>query len=687
MSQIFLLIKTGFLSLAITTMSIGLPLVTLVDGQAFAADTCVAPDLTNPGTRAPSGAAAASYHYDCGSSVWVNDHYTYNPLTQIYMAKDPVIYTYNAASGQYDYSTWEYSPVQSNYYQLAASVVQPPSGAQTLGAPAPVVAQPTSPTASPNVAGPGSTNSGGAGANGPTNANNSSLNANTTTAISNTTGVSLINNLYGQSTSGNAFVANNTTGGSATTGNAQDIANIVNMLQSSSNAFGANGPTTFVANINGDVNGDLLFDPANLSSIQNAGNVNLNNNTTVNNSLGASINNNVNLASSSGSASVNNNSAGGDATSGNATAIANLVNVLNSAITAGKSFIGVVNINGNLNGDILLPPNFIDQLVAANVPTVTISGPASVTSGTTTITDTSRVNNTNDLGINNNVTATAASGQAGIMNNTSGGSATTGNALTHITAFNLTGSKIVGSNDLLVFVNVLGQWVGLIVNAPAGSTAAELGGGITQNNTNITDTTVVNNSVKERINNNITVAAKSGDATVSNNTAAGSAKTGSAKTAVNLLNIENSTLAFSNWFGILFINVLGSWHGSFGINTSAGDPVSNLLSNSGVSGVAKSIVTPTQVFRFTPHASTTGRTYFGSSAMTTEPVGDSVIPSSVANATVLADSIQKTPVKSPASLQSAQNSMWKAGGIIAAVISLYIVADALLTNYRSKNRA
>ena len=46
--------------------------------------------------------------------------------------------------------------------------------------------------------------------------------------------------------------------------------------------------------------------------------------------------------------------------------------MINSALTAGKSFLGVVNINGNLNGDILLPDNFVDQMLASNVPTVNI---------------------------------------------------------------------------------------------------------------------------------------------------------------------------------------------------------------------------------------------------------------------------------------------------------------------------
>ena len=711
MAHILSIIKTGFLSLAVMTLTLGLPLGTLVDGTVAAdGTTCTTPVVTDPGVHAPTGAAAGNFTYNCGTGLWENAHYTYNPVTQVYTALDPVIYTYNTTTGQYDYSTWEYSPARNTYYQLAASVATPPFGAQTIGTPPPVV----TPTPSPQLAspaatasniptgtngnlsatGPGSLNSGTSGLTGPDSTNTSNLVGTSNTNLNNNTNVSLINNLYGRATSGNAYVVGNTTAGGASTGDAKDIANVVNLLQSSTNAFGTTGPVTFVANINGDVNGDLLLDPSNLGSIQNAGNVTLTNDTKINNSLNANINNNINVAAATGNANVANNTEGGNATSGNASAIADLINVINSAITAGRSFIGVVNINGNLNGDILLPPGFIDQLVAANVPTVTVTAPSSVNTGSTSLSDKTTVNNTNNLGINNNINANATTGQANVTDNTTAGNATSGNAMTHITAFNLTGSKIVGANDLLVFVNVLGQWVGLIVNAPAGATAAELGGGITQNDTTIANTTDVNNTTKERINNNVNVAAASGDATVSHNTTGGNAKTGDAKAAINLLNVENSNLAFSNWFGVLFINVFGTWHGSFGINTSAGDKPVTAPSVGYGGGDAN---TPTEVFRFVPSSSSSTSGSIHSSGSSTGrggtsssyqavPVGNSSLPPAVSNAAVLASSISRSPSPTLHS-QSSKNSFWRAASIIAGVITLYILADALLTAFRQKRRA
>jgi hypothetical protein len=195
-------------------------------------------------------------------------------------------------------------------------------------------------------------------------------------------------------------------------------------------------------------------------------------------------------------------------------------------------------------------------------------------------------NNTTEA-ITNAINSSTTTGDASVSGNTSAGSATSGIAKGNITLLNLTGSNTVGKNDLLVFVNVLGKWVGVIMNAPTGSTAADLGGGITQsgpgsNNVlanNVTDNSTTTNNANLAIHNNVNVGAHSGDATVSNNTRGGNARSGNAYTAVNILNMEGSNLSLSDWFGVLFINVFGFWNGSFGVNTSAGDPASNPSNN------------------------------------------------------------------------------------------------------------
>jgi hypothetical protein len=174
----------------------------------------------------------------------------------------------------------------------------------------------------------------------------------------------------------------------------------------------------------------------------------------------------------------------------------------------------------------------------------------------------SSISSNNNQAINNNIDSNATSGQANILNNTTAGNATSGNAKSNITVLNLTGSNIIGSNALLVFVNVLGNWVGVIMDAPAGATSAALGGGITQNASAVLANTNLSATNNQTINNNLQLNSTSGNATVSGNTTAGNATSGNAENSVNLLNIENSSLSLSNFFGILFVNVFGTWNGS-----------------------------------------------------------------------------------------------------------------------------
>ena len=532
-------------------------LASLPAAVTFADDPapCTPPPQSQPGVHWPTGSDASTFVYQCDgqyAGMWTNDHYAYNPDTNTRIALDPTTFTYNPSTGMWDYVSWDYSAAKGIYEPRTLSVSTPPVGATTVGGPKAAAQTSGANPAAQSLAGP---SSGGSGID-QTGTFNTTLN--------NNTGATMSNVILSVAGSGNAGVIGNTTGGSATSGNAQAIANIINLLQSSSNVLGDPNTIMFTANINGDVNGDLLLDPASLGAVQPANISNtLDNNVTVNNSVDASITNNIDLDASTGNANVKTNTTGGNATSGNADAVANIVNILNSAVTAGHSFIGVININGNLNGDILLPPDFVDTLLASNVPHYTVN--------TSEITNNMTVNNTNNSSINNDVHAGANSGNATGANNTSAGSAITGNANTNLTVFNLTGSTIVASNDLLVFVNVLGTWYGMILNAPAGTTAASIGGGVTTNTIN--NDATLNNTNNQSINNKVNVKANSGDATVADNTNAGNAKSGDATASVNIMNMINDSLSLNGWFGLLFINVFGTWNGSFGVNTSAGDQV------------------------------------------------------------------------------------------------------------------
>ena len=680
--------------------------------SAYADDpstTCTPPSTSGQiGIHHPVGADAALYTYNCDTGLWQSAYYTYDPATGATTPSYPIVYTYNPSTGLYDEQVWVFSAPSSGYVQRTQSVSQPPAGATVIGGPAAPAAISNGTNNGSNDGSGDGTGSGGINGTGPDSTNGLNSSDSNILTVSNTNGLSVLNQVGQTATSGNALVIGNTTGGSATSGEAINQTTLVNNLQSTSNALGGNA-VTFVANINGDVNGDLLFDPSSLGTIQNTGPSSLNttNNTlsnglTVNNSNNASITNNLDMNAASGNATVTGNTNGGNATSGAAANIADVVNTIKSAITAGQSFIGTININGNLNGNIVLPANFVDQLLAANVPTVTLTGPNSNNSVNNSVNNNATVTNTNNQGITNNVSGNAKSGNATVSNNTNGGNATSGSASntanvsnTSITAFNLTGSQVIGSNDILVFVNVTGQWVGLIVGAPAGTTAAEFGGGISNTGPN-SDNSVngsannnadVNNNNNSTITNNIKQNAQSGDATVSDNTNGGNATSGNASNSVNLANVEDSTFNLTGWFGILFINVLGSWHGNFTTEPSPGDFVGSSststtsgTSNGGNNGGGKTglVSAGMHVFGF---VSQNGASSAGGSGGTTG--GSS---NSGTNGTVLGAHNVGAPV--PASAPVAHRDLSLPIGF-GALFLLYLIVDRLYTmrNRRAKTTA
>lgn len=439
-------------------------------------------------------------------------------------APEPEKYTFNPETNHWDSNKWVFNPASGQYER----VVAPPVVEQQ---PAVNEVTPTTSQSDTNHQPDGS----------------STTNVNTDATINN-----VINS---DATTGNAAVKSNTTAGNATTGDASAIATVMNTINSSVNTNGADF-ATFVTDVVGDVHGDIMLYPMLISAMLHAATNPSESTVAVNNN--ATITNDLNLNATSGNADVRDNTTAGNATTGTANTVANVMNIINSIIAANQSFMGTVNIYGNLDGDILVAPDFLPQLLASNNKEGSSAPASSLT-----------VSSQETQSIINNINLNAASGNALVTDNTSAGNATTGKATTNLVLLNLSGHQIVASDSLLVFVNVLGQWVGMIVDAPSGSTAAALGNGVTTNNVAPDLTVDVNNT--SNIVNNLNLNSKSGDATVADNTKAGNATTGNATASANVANVAGSQLGLTGWFGVLFINVFGSWLGSFGVDTARGN--------------------------------------------------------------------------------------------------------------------
>ncbi len=441
---------------------------------------------------------------------------------------------------------------------------------------------------------------------GPNSTNNASVNNSTNALVDFTNIVKLANVLNSAAMSGSANVSGNTNGGNSQSGDAIVMANVVNLLNSVWNLSGG-AVVTFVKNIFGNFFGDITISAPDItagnqttgggSSSTNTTGPNSNNNATLNNSNNLKVNvanqgtidNTIDLSAASGSAEVAGNTKGGNATSGDATVALNLINMINSAISAGGGFVGILNVFGNFNGDVLFGNDFLTQVVQSGSAGSAHAG-NSVTGPNST--NNSSVNSANNLSlvadnksaINNDITAKATSGVASDSNNNTGGNANSGSADTHSSVANVSGQNVSGDNAVLVIVNVMGHWLGGIMSLPGNITSALLGSAdstatnnvtgpgssnnSTVNNTNNADYSIDNDMA---INNHVKLNAQTGSAGVDGNTIGGNATTGNAKVLSSVANITNSALNLRRWFGILIINVFGDWTGAVGRNTSAGD--------------------------------------------------------------------------------------------------------------------
>ncbi len=454
------------------------------------------------------------------------------PLATVSAEEPPETYNYNAETGRWDSSKWRYDAATNTYVPVTTPQPTPPTPE-----PAPVETSDDEPA-------PAALSESTISDTGPDSNSTTDNTASASSATSTTSHNSIDNTIDSDATTGNASVNTNGKAGSAGTGNASADATVINTVHST--VSGDNGGVAhFTADIYGDVHGTITIGPNIGGTASSTSTTTTDRETNVDNE--SQITNNINLNATSGDADVTKNGEAGDATSGDASATANLINLVNTIIGANESFVGTINIHGNVYGDILISSEFIPQLIADNSDAVmTMDMPLS-----TNIND--------DQTIVNNINLNATTGDASVDNNTQAGNATSGTAQTKLTVLNLTGREVDAETATLVFVNVKGKWVGLIVDAGQGATAAAFGGGMTKNT--VKDSSELNVDNETAITNNINLTAQSGDASVASNTKAGNAKTGNATAGANISNISNSKLNVRSFVRWLFINIDGDFNG------------------------------------------------------------------------------------------------------------------------------
>lgn len=290
------------------------------------------------------------------------------------------------------------------------------------------------------------------------------------------------------------------------------------------------------------------------------------------------------MAADSGGNAANGNTGGSSTiSSGDANVSGSVLSFLNNNI-AGKVVLGVVNIFGNLIGDIILPENPSTPNSASAENTGNGSDSTNTTAINSNTTDQTFQNNVSN--IQNDLVLGANTGSNSTGSNTGGGNTvSSGQANATSQTLNVANTNVDDGNIWLVLVNKSGQWVGQILGAPEGSnfagsagtqfsvspsgeiTAVNSGNGAGSQNTAVIDQAVNDSTTQSnsaRLVNTVNLSANTGNNSASGNTGGDSAiSTGDANVIANLVNFVNNNVSGRGKLIVTVVNVFGSWFGDF----------------------------------------------------------------------------------------------------------------------------
>lgn len=418
-----------------------------------------------------------------------------------------------------------------------------------------------------------------------------------------TNSANIVNGLYQSAVTGDNSASKNTGGDSTiTTGDANVTGTIITSVNTN-----VAGVAVAEFNVLEDTTGDIVLDFGNIcisncgsvrdAVVKNTGNgadstnnssLDVTNNNTLNQLNDVILVNNMDLFADSGNNDANKNTGGNsNVTTGDANVAANLLTFANNNLS-GNLVYAVVNIFGDLIGDIIFPEGLFNSCCGASDVTLTNTdngaGSTNTTNYSNEITDsTTQINN---LEIENNLIFDANSGGNETVGNTGGNSSiVTGDTSVDARVLNIANNNIAGGNMWLVIVNEAGRWIGRIMGAPdssnfggssefefmvdqnGGVTVANAGNGAgSTNNAILSETT--NNTTNQinnaKIVNNVNLEANSGDNSASKNTNGNSSiVTGDANIVANIVNFVNNNITGGGKMFVTIVNVFGSWLGNF----------------------------------------------------------------------------------------------------------------------------
>ncbi len=385
--------------------------------------------------------------------------------------------------------------------------------------------------------------------------------ATTTTLVDNTNLGSTTNAVKLTGITGDNQIA--TSGGDAviSTGDANIISVIVNFINT--NIFGK-GVEYFV-NVWNNVmqNLDLSGYQGQAGQAGDVGACEVNNClVSINNLNTGEIANDVVIAANTGGNAIASTSGAAIIETGDINITNDVLNIANLNITGNGWFFAVVNIFGELNGDIILPP--YNQATGTKATTSLVEKLA--TKGTETAEVI--ITNTNNAAVVNSSDVQANTGSNDI-GTSSDAVITTGNATVRSQTFNLINYNVYGDTWKFARVNIFGDWHGFINGLPPGYNYVQDDGGITVYSDILDDPALnaqfakllVNNQNNATTTNSITIDASTGDNSILHAGGGATIDTGNINIMNSLLNFINSNFTGDNW-QFSMINVFGKWQGN-----------------------------------------------------------------------------------------------------------------------------
>ena len=408
-------------------------------------------------------------------------------------------------------------------------------------------------------------------------------------------------NLKQDSVTGQNSTSDNTGGDSSlTTGDANVSGTVITDVNTN-----AAGMMVAEFNVVDDQRGDLILDFAancvlgcdsgpitasntgNGSDSVNASNADYSNDSATFQNNNAQIGNDLVLSADSGNNTASRNTDGdSNITTGDANVAANIITLANNNV-AGQLVYGVVNVFGDLIGDIILTEDQIKNCCGGQMTALNSgNGSGSTNASDITVDNTTGVFQDNDVEIANNLIFDAETGDNSSSRNTGGDSSiTTGSTSVDANIYNIANLNMAGGNMWLVFINQAGNWIGKLMGAPTGTTYAgsdnaefevdengfitatnKNNGSDSNNDSNVTQSNTNNTTQNNTavIENNLNLSANTGGNTASDNTGGNSSiKTGDANIIVNMVNFVNNNIVGDGKLLVTVVNVFGSWIGDF----------------------------------------------------------------------------------------------------------------------------